>query len=119
VYSAGSRSLAILETLTRLESIVPLPAFVIVTVRFDPSLVERLEPGDLGANWRVQPPSPVTQVLGDAWVESGRSAVLEVPSVVVPEESNFLINPAHPDFRKIRFGRPQPLELDPRLVRQP
>ena len=117
VYSAGSRSLAILETLTRLESVVPLPAFVIVSARFDPSLAERLDPGDLAANWRVQPPSPVTQVLGDAWVESGRSAVLEVPSVVVPEESNFLINPEHPDFRKIRFGRPEPIELDPRLVR--
>ena len=118
VYLASSRSLAMLETLTRLESIVPLPAFVIVSARFDPSLVERLDPGDLAANWRVQPPSPVTQVLGDAWVESGRSAVLEVPSVVVPEESNFLINPAHPDFRKVRLGKPEPLEIDPRLVRQ-
>jgi RES domain-containing protein len=58
-------------------------------------------------------------MLGDAWVESGRSAVLEAPSIVVPEESNFLINPEHPDFRRIRFGRPEPLELDPRLVRQP
>jgi RES domain-containing protein len=118
VYSAGSRSIAILETLTRLESIVPLPAFVIVSAGFDPSLVERLDPGDLAANWRVQPPSPVTQVLGDAWVESGRSAVLKVPSVVVPEESNFLINPAHQDFRKVRIGRPQPLEIDPRLAQQ-
>ena len=45
--------------------------------------------------------------------------MLEVPSVVVPEESNFLINPAHPDFRKIRFGRPETLEIDPRLVPQP
>ncbi len=42
VYSAGSRSLAILETLTRLESVVPLPAFVLVSARFDPSLAERL-----------------------------------------------------------------------------
>lgn len=118
VYLASSRSLAMLETLTRLESIVPLPAFVIVSARFDPSLVERLDPGDLAANWRVQPPLSVTQVLGDAWVESGRSSVLAVPSVVVPEESNYLINPEHLDFRKICIGRPEPLKIDPRLVRQ-
>jgi RES domain-containing protein len=46
---------------------------------------------------------------------SGRSAVLKLPSAVVPEEFNYLLNPAHPDFGKIRIAKPRAFKADPRL----
>jgi hypothetical protein len=56
-----------------------------------------------------------TKDLGMSWVKSGTTAVLSVPSVVVPNERNYLLNPAHPDFSKIRFFAPKPFVFDRRL----
>ena len=55
------------------------------------------------------------QQLGDGWLNAGASAVLEVPSAVVEIESNYLLNPAHPDFRRIQIGEPSHFEFDLRL----
>jgi RES domain-containing protein len=49
-------------------------------------------------------------------VRENRSAVLAVPSVIIPEEFNYLLNPAHPDFKKISIGKPEPFAFDPRLL---
>jgi RES domain-containing protein len=56
-------------------------------------------------------------VLGDEWVREGRSAVLRVPSVVVPHEPNYVLNPAHPGFGEIWIGTPEPVPFDVRLAR--
>jgi len=55
--------------------------------------------------------------IGSDWIDAGRSAVLAVPSVIVPQELNFLLNPRHPQFKRIRIGRPQSFYFDPRLWR--
>jgi RES domain-containing protein len=61
-------------------------------------------------------PRLALQLLGDRWIKKGVSAVLEVPSALVPTESNYLMNPRHRDFRTIRMGSPRPFELDRRLA---
>ena len=53
--------------------------------------------------------------VGDAWIESQRSALLRVPSWIVPESNNVLINPAHPDASSIKLGRIRPFQFDRRL----
>jgi len=53
--------------------------------------------------------------MGTDWARKARTAVLSVPSAVVPEDRNYVLNPAHPDFRKIRAGKPQPFSFDPRM----
>ena len=53
--------------------------------------------------------------IGTSWAKSGATAVLSAPSVVVPNERNYLLNPAHPDFSKIRFSAPKPFVFDKRL----
>lgn len=115
VYSSGSQALAALETLVHLIPPVALP-FVIIPVAFDAGLVERVEASVLPSGWTEEPPPSFTQYLGDRWVTETRSAVLEVPSVLIPSESNYLLNPAHPDFQKIRIGSPRPFSFDPRLL---
>jgi RES domain-containing protein len=54
--------------------------------------------------------------LGDRWAAELRSPVLEVPSVLIPEESNYILNPLHPDFSRIAIGEPQDFVFDPRLL---
>ena len=72
----------------------------------------------LPASWRRSPPPSAVQRLGDAWLDEGRSAVLRVPSVVVPAEWNYLLNPAHTDFAEIDIGPKRSVQFDPRLVKR-
>jgi RES domain-containing protein len=117
VYVAESRSLAILEVLVHLDAPALLEKYVFLEADFDASLVIDLDRSSLPKNWQSDPVPEVIQAIGDRWIFSGDSTVLRVPSVLVPEESNFLLNPRHPDFAKIGISRPQAFRFDPRLAR--
>ena len=117
VYLAESLSLAALEVLVHLQDTGPLPAYSAIPVRFDARLLKSLPRGDLPGNWRASPPPVSLRALGDRWVQSGKSAVLAVPSAVVEAERLFLVNPAHPVFARIHIGRARPFAFDARLRR--
>ena len=118
VYLSASLAMAALEKYVHLPKPVP-PATKLVRfrVRFDDSLVRRVKVSDLPDDWRTAPPPVSTQAIGDKWVRGGTSPVLAVPSVLIPEETNYLLNPAHPDFRKVKIGAPQPFDFDYRIAR--
>lgn len=115
VYTAESASLALLEVLVHVGTPSLLRSYSLIAAEVDEELVERLGEADLPAAWRASPPPPALQLLGDEWVARSRSAVLAVPSVVVPWETNYLLNPAHPDFHRLLVDRPRRLDLDERL----
>jgi RES domain-containing protein len=115
VYTSASASLAALETLAHLNPAMRFK-YLIFRIEFDERLVEELPPASLPAGWRDEPPPPATKRLGDAWVKQARSAVLELPSVIIPGESNFLLNTAHPDFKSITIGKAEVFSFDSRLV---
>ncbi len=115
VYASESRALAALETLVHLNPPL-LFHFVAFAIDFDDALVETLVREALPSDWTGEPPPPTTQVLGDLWVKQARSAVLAVPSAIIPGEPNYLLNPAHPDFTQITVGPPEPFVFDPRLL---
>lgn len=115
VYASATRSLAALESLVHLTPPI-IFKYVAISVEFDEALLETTPDSALPADWTEEPPPPSTKGLGDRWVSEARSAVLEVPSVIVATESNYLLNPSHPDFGKIRVGKPQPFAFDPRLL---
>lgn len=114
IYTAESRSLALLEMLVQDEPLrahyVLIPAYL----RNDVS-IETLDANSLPANWRTHTEREVLQTLGGEWLSQSRTCVLAVPSAVVPAEFNFLINPLHPDFKYIRLGEPETLDTDVRL----
>ena len=114
VYTSATLSLALVETLVHVPSGL-LPAYTAVPIDFEDSLVAVVEAADLLPNWKKQPAPPETRAIGDAWAASSRSALLRVPSVVVPIEFNYVINPKHRDFGRIRIGAPTPSPFDPRL----
>ncbi|RME94713.1 MAG: RES domain-containing protein [Verrucomicrobia bacterium] len=116
VYASESRALAALETLVHLNP--PLPfRYKFIPVRFDAAWVETLTAAALPADWRQEPPPPSTRALGDRWIREGRSPVLAVPSIIIPQETNYLLNPAHPDFAAIERGPAEDFDFDPRLLR--
>jgi RES domain-containing protein len=116
VYLAQSQALAALEMLIHLEAADALRHYQVCAVTFPQALVRRIDPAALPAIWRRDPPPRKLQRLGDAWAAAAQSALLRVPSAVVPAESNFLLNPAHPDFRRVVIGKPQPFRFDRRLL---
>jgi RES domain-containing protein len=116
VYLSEHLSLAALEVLVHRHLHRWAWTFLAYRAEWDESLMQRMAPATLPANWRFELPPARLRDLGDAWVREGRSAILAVPSVIIPEELNYLLNPAHPDFRRIRVGKPQPFALDPRLL---
>ncbi len=114
VYTSGTLSLALVEVLVHLPSGI-LPAYSAVRVDFDESMVSAIGPRELPANWREYPPPPETKAIGDLWVAQGNSLVLKAPSVIVPAEFNYILNPAHPAFADLTIGDPMPFPFDPRL----
>ncbi|HEX3110232.1 MAG TPA: RES family NAD+ phosphorylase [Thermoanaerobaculia bacterium] len=116
VYTSQSAALAALEMLVHLGRSRTLAGYVIFSCEFDDRIAENLEPRVLPHDWPAYPAPASLQRIGDRWVYELRSAVLRVPSAVVEGESNFLLNPGHPDFRRIHISKPRPFGFDPRLV---
>ena len=115
VYTSITLSLAALETLVHLNPPVAFK-YVAIPIEFDEALVETVAAMDLPANWNEEPPPPSTAEIGDRWVKESRSAVLKLPSVIISAELNYLLNPGHSDFKRIRIGKPMPFSFDPRLI---
>lgn len=80
-------------------------------------LVETLGEEDLPPDWRSTPPARAAQVLGDRWAREGRSVALRVPSVLLPHHTNLILNPSHPDIERVEIGDPEPVPIDPRLIK--
>ncbi|MEW6612437.1 MAG: RES family NAD+ phosphorylase [Pseudomonadota bacterium] len=116
VYTSASLALAALELFVHLPRAFAKLDFVSFRIEIPGGIpVESLTPERLPPNWRQQPPPDSTQTLGTRWAAAGTSAVLQVPSVLVPSESNYLLNPAHPDFRRLVIADPESFTFDPRL----
>lgn len=114
VYLSESVSLALLEVVVH-ANLSLARRYVVLPVTFEESLVEGLDRARLPRDWRRYPAPATVVALGDAWLRAGSAAILEVPSAVVPSESNFVVNPAHPGFQRLKIGPPEDLVVDARL----
>lgn len=117
IYTAQSQALAALEILVHLDSEKLLRDYVAFPVTIPAHCIEGLSQSSLPKDWRVYPAPRSTRAIGDAWLDRAATPALQVPSVVIPSESNFLLNPAHSQFYKLRIGKPQRFQFDPRLNR--
>lgn len=116
VYCSQSESLAQLEVLVRTQRARDLALYVLIEARIPEELIDTLRRENLPQDWNALPESNSTREIGTKWATKKRSAVLAVPSAVVPSELNFLLNPEHPDFSKIEIENPKPVGWDPRLL---
>lgn len=78
--------------------------------------VATAEVASLPDDWRRTPPPPALQQIGGTWLEAAHSAVLRVPSAIVPIEFNYLLNPRHPAFADLRIQEPEWFDIDKRLL---
>jgi RES domain-containing protein len=115
VYCSEHLSLAALETLVHIVPVMVRDKFRAYRVEFDESLLTSVTEKKLPKGWNAQPPTLVSQNVGDGWAKSARSVVLALPSVLVPLERTFLLNPKHPDFRQLEIKDIGSFVLDPRL----
>ena len=118
VYAASSIALATLETLAHLSDGIAARNRFLVRISVPGDVWKRrieVLADELPPTWLAEPPARATMTLGDRWLASGASALLAVPSVIVHEEFNVLINPAHADARRIGAALVRQFIYDPRL----
>jgi RES domain-containing protein len=116
VYCAETLSLAALESFVHFDSSLLPDDYAWIAVEIPAGVaVEELSPARLPANWRDNPARDSVRTVGSDWAASGRTAVLSVPSAIVEQERNFLLNPDHPQFKKIRARKPRPFRFDERM----
>jgi RES domain-containing protein len=113
VYTASHLSLACLESLVGLPQLRIPKGFIFLKLFVSPDIKRAEFKGDLTQIRKRD----YCQKIGNAWLIQGEAAVLVVPSVIVPQENNVLINPRHPDAQKIEVLEKTPFEFDPRLLR--
>lgn len=116
IYTADSLALAALEIIVHLPKQELLKKiFFSIPVEFDARLVITLKPADIPKDLDSFPPPESTQNIGTEWALQKKSVALKVPSTVIREEFNYLINPAHPDFKKLSIGSPAKFVFDARI----
>lgn len=118
VYTSASISLAVLEYTVNYRRRGWVPATVLGRAVIPASVrVETVSIDKLPDNWFAAAPPSQLQALGGEWLERGETAVLKVPSAIVTEEWNYLLNPLHADFRKFRISKAKPFNFDQRVAR--
>ncbi len=116
VYASSTLALALLEILVHIDPSRTVPELVAFPIQIPGEMLERGPHSNLdrigdGLPWSLRD----TRQIGDRWATDAKQPVLQVPSALIPIESNYLLNPAHPDFTKCRIGPPETLPIDTRL----
>ena len=118
VYTSEHQSLAMLEYFVHLDPEDAPDDLALATADIPDNLSRKqLDPRDLPANWRETPAPPALAQIGDEFVKKSERCLLLVPSALAVNENNWLINPLHPEFKKIVLHTPEPLRYDPRMFR--
>jgi RES domain-containing protein len=116
VYVSEHQSTAAFEVFINNMPFFPEKKYKAFRLEWPDNLTEFLPVKKWPRNWRISPPPAETMEIGDQWTRERRSAVLAVPSAISPDDRNFLLNPEHPNFKRIRIAPPIDYEFDPRLL---
>ena len=116
IYASEHQSTAALEVFIHNKPFSPNDKYKAFQLEWPDSLTEIFPVKKLPADWRVTPPSRLTMEIGDRWMEERRSAILAVPSAISPADTNFLLNPDHADFKRVRIRPPIDYDFDSRLL---
>lgn len=116
VYVSEHQSTAAFEVFTNRAPFILEEKYKAFHLEWPNSLTEFFPIKKLPPSWRVYPPPAETREIGDQWIREGRSAVLALPSVISPADTNLLLNPEHADFKRIRIHPPIDFDFDLRLL---
>jgi len=118
IYAGSSRSLSTLELIVHRSNILPAIPYKVAVISFNENqLIKQVEVNKLPTNWRTFSAYPALQELGSRWYTGQESLVLKIPSAVIPQEYNYMINTEHPDFsHNIQLLRIEDYFWDERLM---
>ncbi|WP_214072101.1 RES family NAD+ phosphorylase [Mucilaginibacter sp. dw_454] len=118
LYTAASRALAMVEIAVHVPlGIIPINYFI-ATIDIQHNDIAELHLKDLPPAWNSNPFAKSTQLLGDAFLQKQEHLILQVPAASVPGDFNYLINPCHPDFNKVKLKSIDPFVFDVRLFKR-
>lgn len=115
VYCSETRALAAMELFVNLDPNMAPPDLVFIGADVPDDLVTVVKIADLPSNWRDYPAPDEAKDVGTEWITKKTSAALAVPSALMPDERNLLLNPEHADFVRIKIGKPSRFTFDPRM----
>lgn len=119
VYTAQTESLAALEQFVQLGDEGQYIRFVCFRVEIPEEIrIEEIDISSLPGNWKDTPAPERLKAYGADWLLRGKSPVLKVPSALIASECNFILNPLHPDFKRIIIGKPLMFCYDPRMWKE-
>ena len=116
IYTAQSNALACLENVVHRNSRGLQKDFRQMNIAIPDAIeMEEIKETDLKPEWKDFLQMPYTQSIGDAWINAAKTSVLKVPSAIIPGDSNYLLNPSHKDFIKIKLIKTIPFKFDSRI----
>jgi RES domain-containing protein len=117
LYTASTPSLALLESVVHISNI-PVAGYCMICLEIPENKFLQLSTIDLPVNWFVNPPPDFLKTYGDRFIRESKFLALKLPSAIMPEESNYLLNPNHADFKKIKVVSKRTVPIDERLLKQ-
>ena len=116
VYTSSSRALCVAEIAVHFPIGILPDGFVLSTIFVDDdSSMEHIAANELPSNWNLYPPTLATQTIGNQFIIQSKSLILRVPSAVVQGDYNYLLNPNHPQFKKVKIVSTEIFTFDDRL----
>ena len=119
LYTSANRSLALLETLAHVQAkFFRNKKYILATVLIpDKPSIKILRQKDLPTNWDALDIFQTTQKIGDHFLEEQKNLILQVPSVLMPEEHNYVINPLHPAMKQVKIVYQRQIEFNDRMMK--
>lgn len=119
IYTSESRALCTAEIAVHLDLGSSPTNYILLTILI-PDEIEliNIDENTLPENWRKFPFTEKSRKMGDQFIHENKFAVMKVPSAVIPGDSNYLLNPRHPEFAKIRVIKQEPYEFDQRFFKK-
>jgi RES domain-containing protein len=115
VYVSEHESLAALELFVHTIPVSPIERYFSIRLDWDHKLTEYFPVKKLPPDWNAEPPTSASMRIGDEWARRASSVALALPSLLSTSELNFLLNPNHPGFKKIKIYLPIEYRFDPRM----
>lgn len=116
IYTSSSQSLSCLENVVHRSSLGLNQNFRLMAINIPESLkITEIKLSDLPTDWKAYEAFPYTQAIGNEWNKNNETAILKVPSAIISQEYNYLLNPNHPEFAKIELIGNEPFIFDTRI----
>lgn len=117
LYTAATPSLALLESVVHISNI-PVDEYCMATIEMAENKIKEMKIADLPQNWFVNPPAAQLKSIGDKFIKDNIFLALKLPSAIMMEDFNFLLNPNHPDFNKVKLIATRTIPIDERLLKK-